>query len=226
MAETPEQKYNRIAAAVHQTILQNFPNPNRIGCPRSARLREVAGRRTIVEDEDWQHITHCSPCYAQFLNAKEQIRRSGNRAGTLGLIGCTAVFVVLVAVAGYRYMAQSKSSAQLVAVAFEPATLNLKESSSTRGAGKTLQRDAPVLPRRPLDLTIVLPFGSEPGMYQFQLLNAEGHILKSGGGNATVRSGDTSLKTIVNISNLPAGDYNIGFRQQSFDWVRYPIRLR
>ena len=97
MAETPEQKYDRIAAAVQQTILNSFPNPNRVGCPGDVRLREVAARGTIVEDDDWQHITHCSECYGEFLAAKDQIRRAGRRARTLGLIGGAALLVLVVA---------------------------------------------------------------------------------------------------------------------------------
>jgi hypothetical protein len=226
MAETPEQKYNRIAAAVHQTILQNFPNPDRVGCPGDARLREVAARRTIIEDDDWQHITHCSPCYAEFLDAKEQIRRSGRRARTLGLIAGTTVLILLAGAVGYRYLAQSGSSDQVITAAFEPATLDLKDSSGTRGDEKALQKAVPVLPRRPLELTIILPFGSEAGTYQFQFVDAEGHVLKSGEATAAVSNGSTALKTKLDTSNLAAGDYRIGLRQQSFNWIIYSLRLR
>src|ERR1700749_2983797 len=104
MAETPEQKYNRIAAAVQQTILNNFPNPDRVGCPGDARVREVAARTAIVEDDDWQHITHCSECYREFLAAKEELRRISRRARTLGLIGGTALLVIVATFAGYRYI--------------------------------------------------------------------------------------------------------------------------
>src|ERR1700749_2158798 len=115
MAETPEQKYNRIAAAVQQTILNNFPNPDRIGCPGNARVREVAARRSIVEDDDWQHITHCSECYREFLDAKDQIRKSGAKARTLGLIGGTALLILAVAVAGYRSVGEVRYGRNTVA---------------------------------------------------------------------------------------------------------------
>ena len=74
MAETPEQKYNRIASAIQGTILTEFPNPDRVGCPGDLRVQEIAERRTLIEDQDWQHITHCSPCYSEFLEHKSAVR--------------------------------------------------------------------------------------------------------------------------------------------------------
>jgi hypothetical protein len=226
MAETPEEKYNRIAAAVRRTILENFPNPDRVGCPGDGKVREVASRRTILEDDDWQHITHCSPCYAEFLEVKEEVRRSGTRARTLGVIGGATVMILLAALFVYRYLAGSGISEQTANVTFEPATLNLSDSSVGRGGESADQKSAPLLPRRPLDLTIVLPFGSEPGAYQFQLLGADGRVMKTGDAIAKLRNGSTSLNTRIDAAYYPVGDYRIGFRQQSFKWAFHPVRFR
>ncbi len=226
MDETPEQKYNRLAAAVQQTILSSFPNPERVGCPGDVRLREVATRRAIVEDDDWQHITHCSPCYAEFLGAKEEIRQIGRRERTLRLIGGVSLLVLFAAIGGYRYWSESGVPREVASLAFEPATLNLRDSSGTRGDGKVFQEEIPVLPRRPLELTIILPFGSEPGGYQFEWIDARGQVLMTGSGSASIRNGDTSLEARSNTSAFGPGDYKIGLRQGSFAWVLYPVRLR
>jgi hypothetical protein len=224
MAETPEQKYNRIAAAVQQTILNNFPNPSRVGCPGDSRVREVAGRRTIVEDDDWQHVTHCSACYAEFLAAKEQIRKTGYRERTLGLIGGTALLILLSLIVGYRYFAESRTPS-IIVTAFEPATLNLKDSSTVRGDGQKVQENIPELPRRPLELKVILPFGSEPGLYQFELVDPEGRVLKSGEATATILNGDTFLTTRLNTADFGAGIYKFGLRQPSVAWVFSSLRL-
>jgi hypothetical protein len=226
MAETPEQKYNRIAAAVQQTILNNFPNPNRVGCPGDVRVREVAARGTIVEDDDWQHITHCSECYREFLAAKEQLRRSGRRARVLGLVGGTALVILVAAVAGYRYLGERKTPHEIVAVSFEPATLNYRDSGAVRGDGNEQKKEIPVVSRRPLELTVVLPFGSEPGVYQFEFLDSSDRVLKSGDATATLHNGDTTLMTRIDMSSLSPGDYKIGLRRQSFSWVPLPFRVQ
>jgi hypothetical protein len=226
MAETPEQKYNRIAAAVQQTILNNFPNPNRVGCPGGARVREVAARGTIVEDDDWQHITHCSECYREFLATKEQLRRSGRRGRILGLIGGTALLILVAGIAGYRYLGERKAPHEIVAVSFEPATLNFRDSSESRGDGKARVKEIPVLPRRPLELTVVLPFGSEPGFYQFEFVDSSGRVLESGDANATIHDGDTRFVTRLNTTGMSPGNYKVGFRQASFNWALLPFRVQ
>jgi hypothetical protein len=224
MAETPEQKYNRLAAAVQQTILQNFPNPERVGCPGTARLRDVAARQEIVEDAAWEHITHCSPCYREFLDEKERLRGSRKFARTRTAMAAAAVLVVLIGFGGY--MLRSGRIGGTAQIAPEPATLDLKESSGVRRDAKTLERAVPVLPRRKLELTVVLPFGSEAGAYQFRLVDGEGRVLTSGEGAATIVSGTTTMKAMLNTSELREGDYRFAIRQAALDWIIYPVRLR
>jgi hypothetical protein len=227
MAETPEQKYNRIAAAVQQTILDNFPNPARVGCPGSERLGSVAARSTTIKDGDWEHITHCSPCYEEFLGAKEQARHSGHRARILGLIGGVAVLLSLLAtIPAYSYLKKAGIIAPLYSAKLEPATLNLKDSSGTRGDTSTIQKDGPIIQHRPLALTIILPFGSEPGSYQYQLVNSDGRVLKSGNATASIVNGGTVLDARLDTSKFAVGDYRLGLRQGSFDWVFHPFRIR
>ena len=226
MAETPEQKYNRIAAVVQQTILDSFPNPDRVGCPGVERLGMVAARPVIVEDGDWEHITHCSPCYEEFLSAKEQARQSGHRTRILGLIvGVAVLLSLLAAIPAYSYLKNAGIIAPLYSAKLESATLDLKDSSGTRGDASIIPKDVPIIQHRPLELTIILPFGSEPGSYQYQLLNSDGRILMSGDATASTINGSTVLDARLDTSRFAAGDYRIGLRQRSFDWVFHPFRI-
>ena len=77
MSETLREKYERLRQTVQDAILNDYPNPNRVGCPESAIIREVASREELTKDEAWEHITHCSPCYAEFLRFKEKSRQAG-----------------------------------------------------------------------------------------------------------------------------------------------------
>jgi hypothetical protein len=73
--ETPKEKYKRLQSVVQSEILTAYPNPTRQACPGDAVLKRIAERKELIKDEDWEHITHCSPCYAEFLRYKEESRQ-------------------------------------------------------------------------------------------------------------------------------------------------------
>src|SRR4051812_30034109 len=79
MGETPEEKFDQISRAVRESILRNYPNPERRGCPGAAVVRSVAARKELQADDVWEHITHCSPCYAELLACKHEFRDKRQR---------------------------------------------------------------------------------------------------------------------------------------------------
>ena len=77
--ETPEQKWKRVQSQVQDGVLNAYPNPERQGCPDSAGILALAIRAvqfddTIEDDPQWKHVTHCSPCYAQYLETFKNVR--------------------------------------------------------------------------------------------------------------------------------------------------------
>jgi hypothetical protein len=77
--ETPEQKWKRVQAQVQDGVLNAYPNPDRRGCPDGAGILALATRSaqfddTIEDDPQWKHVTHCSPCYAQYLETFKIVR--------------------------------------------------------------------------------------------------------------------------------------------------------
>jgi hypothetical protein len=88
MGEVPEQKWNRVQKKLQQAILTSYPNPNREGCPGEEVLEDLARRAaeqgTLEGDEHWEHVTHCSPCYREFLDAREQLREGPKQEGEAG----------------------------------------------------------------------------------------------------------------------------------------------
>ena len=75
MPESPEEQFQYIADRIKESILKGFPNPSRIGCPGEERIKEVAVRSTLIKDVHWEHITHCSECYAEFIQHKDSLRQ-------------------------------------------------------------------------------------------------------------------------------------------------------
>jgi hypothetical protein len=227
MEYTPEQRYERLRETVQQTILRNFPNPERKGCPGNRAVREVAGRRALIEDDVWQHITHCSPCYASFLQFKDEFRTLRRRRG-LGVVaaGIAAVFLASVFTV-YELNHRREEVSVHGEVAYEEATLDLKDSSPLRGTEGNRGKPVPrFLPNKKLDLTIYLPFGSEPGKYEAQLRKS-GQTLVTVTDNAVVtKQGSTDLHVKVDLSKYAPGDYTLAIRQSPWIWREIPVTLR
>jgi len=78
MPETPEQKWNRVQKKLQNSILKCYPNLNRRGCPGAEALLELAKRAAsfskLEGDPEWEHTTHCSPCYKEFLEVRDRLR--------------------------------------------------------------------------------------------------------------------------------------------------------
>jgi hypothetical protein len=226
MADTPEQRYERLREAVQETILRNFPNPERKGCPGDPVVREVAGRRELIEDDAWQHITHCSPCYAMFLQFKDEFRTIRRRRGLAIILSAVALVAISVGIATYTVNSRLERPVIQTDASFVAETLDLKDGSPLRGVEPQPKTPAPrTLPRKKLNLMINLPFGSEPGKYEVQLRKA-GEVLITVGGIAKIRDGLTELPARIDLSKYAPGDYSVAIRQDGAGWVENPISLQ
>jgi hypothetical protein len=60
-----------LISAFERVTARDHPNPNRVGCPSPAQLRQIARVRAGINAEVADHIGKCWPC-VQYL---EQLRR-------------------------------------------------------------------------------------------------------------------------------------------------------
>ncbi len=79
--ETPERQWDRLQRKYQEAVEASHPNPERIGCPGTDVVRELAARSArfedIEEDFQWTHVVHCAPCYREFLDLRELCRVGG-----------------------------------------------------------------------------------------------------------------------------------------------------
>lgn len=63
-----EREERRILEALGRSLLKDYPNPSRVGCPRRDVLQQIAARNMpLSEAGQWLgHLGSCSPCYAEF----------------------------------------------------------------------------------------------------------------------------------------------------------------
>ena len=78
--EAPDKKWDRLQAQVQESHAKAYPNPERKECPNQDVIVELAKRsalfdNSIEENPQWQHVTHCSPCYLRYLEEFQIQRR-------------------------------------------------------------------------------------------------------------------------------------------------------
>jgi hypothetical protein len=218
--ETPEQKFERISRVVQESILRNYPNPERRGCPGDDVVRSVAARTELQTDELWEHITHCSPCYTAFLAYKDQFRRERQRTVRIrrrALIGLAAAIVAIPVVV----ITRSREASDAVI-----AEWDLERSSSARGGPDDRERPPFRAPLKRGRIRARLPLGTDEGTYQIEVRRTEeGRALKTATGSARIVDGHTVLPFEIDLADLPPGSYFAAIGGHGHSWRVQPLIL-
>jgi len=229
-----EREEKRILAALGRSLLRDFPNPDRIGCPGAEVLKRVATHEmNLSEAEKWlDHLTSCSPCYRDF--SQFQIAYRSRRTRTLVAIAATIVMVACIA--GWALFLRQK--APLVQRPKEPsvprqeeplvtqtAVLDLRDRSPQRGP-----EPGPALPplemaRNVSHLEIYLPLGSDEGLYDVRITTTQGEALLVATARAKIEQGLTSMGVDVTASTIRPGRYILNIRAHSWEWS-FPLVVR
>lgn len=208
-----------------KSALNDYPNPERVGCPGREFLAALAfNRKSIpVTDPRLDHVVHCSPCFRELTEMKSVAKGRRNR---IWASTCVAAAVVLIGFALWASGILKRIPASNVRSAPIVAQIDLQNRSITRGVPTAPQTSQPILiPKGQLKLSILLPVGSEAGTYDIQILKDVDKPLVGGSGRAYIVNGTTTLKVSVNTSSLPSGNYLLGVRQPPLDWAFNPITV-
>jgi hypothetical protein len=230
--EESQKALERLQKQLQDSILNEYPNPERKGCPGDSVLKRLAAHpldEPIAGDLNWHHVTHCSECYREFLVFRDEFKREIKHRRTKAARVLVAAVIIVIAIVAFLFFSRPTTPRVPPSVAERPpapskdgskeraktltAVLNMEGASPTRGAeGKpepkvgNLQR----LPRVHIaPLLVYLPFGTEPGAYEVQLSHDEDNAapLATFAGNAEVRDGLTILRVSPDLSDFPPGTY-------------------
>jgi hypothetical protein len=223
MGETPEEKFAQISRAVQESILKNYPNPERRGCPGDEVVRSVAARTELKADDVWEHITHCSPCYTEFLVYKDKFREQRRhevrvrRRTVIGLAAAAAVAVPVVLVTR-----RDESSGEVII-----AEWDLERYAPSRSLNEEQNRPPFRAPLRRGRIRVQMPLGTDEGTYEIEVRRTEeGPALKTGTGNAQIVDGHTILPFEIDLSDLPAGSYFAAIGGHGKSWRVQPLVLQ
>src|SRR5690242_9834601 len=97
-SDSPEAKYDRLKRQLQESILREYPNPERKGCPGDAVVKRLAALppdEPIERDPNWHHLTHCAECYREFLAARAAAKEQASAQRQWMTWGLAAAAVLL-----------------------------------------------------------------------------------------------------------------------------------
>jgi len=229
--ESPEVKYDRLKRRLQESILSQYPNPERQGCPGSTVLHALGAGPTdesVETDPSWDHITHCSECYREFLDLRLKFKRERKKRrqlvkGAVPVAAIVAVAFVLFFVGFYSsHKPRFLIRPQDVEVAYGRMTIDIPTMTRSENA----RASAPItFERKPEELTVNLPVGSKAGPYEFRLLRDDQPFVSTKA-DAAIRNGTTAFTLKIDFSKLASGSYSMSVRQAPWDWNYFPILVK
>jgi hypothetical protein len=210
------------------------PNPDRIGCPSADTLVALARRDRPMDDPAYAHLAECSPCYREF----RLLQQEGSASAARGLFrsrsarwGAAAALLLLLVVGGWLYarrgvVPDTPVPPPLTVASARALELDLRPYTVSRSEQGTLTQPPLALSAERLDLTLLLPVGSEPGPHDVRLLGVGDQVLARAFGQADIRDFVTTLRVEIDLSAVPAGEYQFAVRREGDDWALYPAVVR
>lgn len=199
------------------------PNPTRQGCPSHDVLVTLSRRERPIEDPAYEHLLECSPCYFEVRDMQRaHVLASHERAPSRWWVGAAAAALVAVALGVWWLAAGPHTAPDATGTpGVMQVTLDLRPYAVTRSPTAS---DAPPpleLPRGMVELTILLPVGSEPGPYDVQVLDAERRSLASAQGEAAILNFVTTLQVTLDLGAAAPQSYSLAVRRHGDDWRIY-----
>jgi hypothetical protein len=231
--DSPGRSFEQAKEILQEAILRDYPNPARLGCPGSAVLTRLATfDLPQTTDPSWEHITHCSPCYGEFLGFRAEAKKAGKHARQRNRAFLVAAAALVVIGAGWLLsrVASSGSDAPpgLSANASPTAAYVDLESAGILRGDESTKNQQQILKLRIgyLDLKVRLPLGSEDGQYELEILRQPGQPkVASAHGVSVLEDHSVFLRTRVDLRGLSPGRYYMAIRRLNGGWAVYPIEL-
>src|SRR3954469_14609896 len=75
--EFSQAELEQLRRVFQEAALNDFPNPDRIGCPTDKSVLKAMAARTLpLTDPVWRHAARCSPCFREIKDLEADSKRS------------------------------------------------------------------------------------------------------------------------------------------------------
>ena len=226
------RREEKLLKSAKELFLNEFPNPERKGCPDSNTMKAIAFGKLSGEKARpwWAHFAACSPCAREFAAFQQQAKSRRNilfAAGIAASILIAVGIVVWLTVHG-RILGPKQSEgtiAQQSPTAYQSYTLDLRTRSLVRG-GSTSNDEPLELQRRRLALSIYLPTGTEPAEFEVEVAQEPSNPILTTSGSAKLRDHIGVLEVKLDLTGLVPGSYLLAIREKGWDWNYYRLVVR
>ena len=202
---------------IEEILLHAFPNPERVGCPLPQTIQALGERRIGRDDPAWDHIWHCSPCFADFKRIRdarlaeiEGAERKAKQKRTVSIwaaliVGCACLFAVIL------FTANRLRGTTIVPIDLTNAGI-VRGSNDNTADKQVLAK----LPTRVDELHVALPMFSPPGRYVLAILKSPSENAAIALESATTTGTGAKLTLVVTLDLRAAkpGRYYLGTRRE------------
>jgi len=246
MKPNTHSEEERLLTFAKRHLSEAFPNPKRVGCPDESKLRSMAVVPREADPALGEHLAFCSPCFNRYMDLLTELRQEqqaqsrslwkevfawpktspmwiGSAVMVIGLISMVAYFVALQR-EGPNVPAPFPPVTAPGPIAFTPITLDLRELSPTRGSEsrKEASQRRMHIPGSQLNLTLILPLGSEPEPYRLTLRSGD-QALWSQSAQGHLHDGQMLIWTEADFRQVPLGSYNLEVESPSGIRLTQPV---
>ena len=196
------------------------------GGPDEVLLRKIAHsiRKPSLLDPGVVHVARCSPCIRRLMQLREEAGSSGPQVRSLVMWGIVLAAVPLCAAGLVLYMHRQPASIQMSAVF---RTLDLSTPPCTRGDLAQLQPTS--LPRRTVELTLILPAASKTGAYSVVVKKTRqgNRAVAVATGIAIQQGQQTRLKARLHLECVKPGSYYLSTTHDESNAAAYfyPLQI-
>jgi len=238
----------RLLRFAKRHLSEAFPNPQRVGCPDEGSIRSMAVRPRQADPAVGEHLAFCSPCFNRYMDflaesrQEQQAQRQplwkevlawpktspmwiGSAVMVIGLLSMIAYFVALQREDPRTGIVPPPIGTMPGPIEYSPFELDLRSISPTRAPVSKEEHPVISIPRKPLEISFLLPVGAEEGTYSVSL-KAEGKPVWTARSEARLVQQKTTLRVRANLSEYPPGTYTIEVESVSGFHLRQLITLQ
>lgn len=221
-----EEDFRELHRIAQTAALAAYPNPDRIGCPGTRVLREVANSRLASDHPAYKHVATCSPCLKEMLAFRsELVQRQKRRKRWIQLIAAAAALLILTSVAvKFAFRSGSPTGAN----ATVDQTINLWDRDALRGGNETAPLKEVSLPAARVRVNVILPRLSENGNYAIAVTRDKygRNVLAKSVGPAVTHGSREIVTVILDLRGTTSGAYFLQTtRDQDEASYYYPLKV-